>query len=177
MSRVGKKIIIIPSEVTITISDNKISTKGTKGTLEFNIPNGITILNDRNNITIRVDSTLPRDRALSGTVRSIINNMIIGVSNGYEKRLQLVGVGYRAQVQGNKLLLSLGFSHPIEFTYPKEIVIETPSSTEVIIKGSSKELVGEIAAKIRAYRPPEPYKGKGVRYNDESVIIKEAKKK
>lgn len=177
MSRVGKKIIIIPSEVTITISDNKISTKGTKGTLEFNIPNGITIINDRSNITVGVDNTLPRGRALSGTVRSIINNMIIGVSNGYEKRLQLVGVGYRAQVQGNKLLLSLGFSHPIEFTYPKEIVIETPSSTEVIIKGSSKELVGEIAAKIRAYRPPEPYKGKGVRYNNESVIIKEAKKK
>lgn len=177
MSRIGKKIITIPSGTTVTIDERTISITGSKGTLKFSIPEGITIENSDNALTIDNNITSANANALRGTVRSIINNMVIGVSHGYEKKLQLVGVGYRAQVQGNKLLLSLGFSHPIEFTYPKEILIEVPSPTEVIVKGSNKELVGEIAAKIRSYRPPEPYKGKGVRYSNESVIIKEAKKK
>ena len=178
MSRVGKKPINLPKGVDVSINGSKVLVKGTKGQLSLDIHPFVSIENNEGVIKVRAnDENSLEHNALSGTRRALINNMVIGVSQGFEKKLQLVGVGYRAQAQGQKLNLSLGFSHPIEFSAPSSINIETPSQTEIVIKGTDKQLVGEIAAKIRAYRPPEPYKGKGVRYADEQIIIKETKKK
>lgn len=178
MSRVGKKPINLPKGVDVSINGNKILIKGTKGQLSLDIHPFVSIENNEGVIKVRSnDENSLEHNALSGTMRALINNMVIGVSQGFEKKLQLVGVGYRAQAQGQKLNLSLGFSHPIEFSAPSGINIETPSQTEIVIKGTDKQLVGEIAAKIRAYRPPEPYKGKGIRYAEEQILIKETKKK
>ncbi|MDO4642349.1 MAG: 50S ribosomal protein L6 [Cardiobacteriaceae bacterium] len=177
MSRVGKQPISIPKGVDVFVDGKEITIKGSKGKIRLLLHDFVNVEYDSS-----VIKTLPIKEesefwAMCGTMRALINNMVIGVSQGFEKKLQLIGVGYRAQVQGQKLNLALGFSHPVEFAIPDGIVIETPTQTEIVIKGSDKQQVGEVAAKVRAYRPPEPYKGKGIRYADERIIIKEAKKK
>ena len=177
MSRVGKQPISIPKGVDITITGKRVAVKGNKGTLTLNLHGYIDAYQEDGVIRLVPVQQDTAHWAMCGTMRALLNNMVIGVSQGFEKKLQLIGVGYRAQAQGQKLNLSLGFSHPIEFSVPVGIVVETPSQTEILVKGSDKQQVGEVAAKIRAYRPPEPYKGKGVRYADEHVMMKEAKKK
>lgn len=177
MSRVAKKPVSIPKGVDVSVSGQEVAFKGSKGTLSLNLHPSVTLEQDAEELKIHSQSEAANDRAIAGTMRSLIDNMVTGVSQGFERRLQLVGVGYRAQAQGKQLNLSLGFSHPIEFSVPDEITIETPSQTEILIKGIDKQKVGQVAAKIRAFRPPEPYKGKGVRYADETIIMKEAKKK
>jgi large subunit ribosomal protein L6 len=177
VSRVAKKPIDIPKGVDVAIDGQEVFFKGTKGNLSLSLHNSVTMLQEDGQLKILPQSETADDRAIAGTMRSLANSMVIGVSQGFERRLQLVGVGYRAQAQGNKLNLSLGFSHPIEFSVPEEIIVETPSQTEILVKGIDKQKVGQAAAKIRAFRPPEPYKGKGVRYSDETIILKEAKKK
>lgn len=177
MSRVGKAPVVIPSGVDVAIEGSNVLIKGKKGQLILSLHPYTSAIVENGSVSVRPVKDNNDCWAMTGTMRALINNMVIGVSQGFEKKLQLIGVGYRAQAQGNKLNLALGFSHPIEFVVPEGIIIETPSQTELLIKGSDKQLVGEVAAKIRAYRPPEPYKGKGVRYADERVIIKEAKKK
>lgn len=178
MSRVGKQPIQLPKGVEVNINDKLVAVKGSKGQLSLTVHDYVRVENKDGAIRVYpVNDKISEHHAMSGTMRALINNMVLGVTQGFEKKLQLIGVGYRAQVQGQKLLLSLGFSHPVEYLAPQGIVIETPSQTEILVKGNDKQLVGEVAAKIRAYRPPEPYKGKGVRYANEQVIIKETKKK
>lgn len=174
MSRVAKNPIKLPSGVDINISGSQLSVKGPKGNLAVNLHPSISFDENDGEYLVKPDSD--KYLAMAGTFRSLVNNMVIGVSTGFQKKLQLVGVGYRAQVQGNKLNLALGFSHPINHAMPEGITIETPSQTEIIVSGCDKQKVGQVAAEIRAYRPPEPYKGKGVRYSDERVARKEAKK-
>ncbi len=174
MSRVAKKPITVPSGVDIKIDGLKVNVKGPKGTLEVDMHPTVSIA--ENDGQYQVEPKTDKDMAMAGTFRALIDNMVIGVSDGFQKKLQLVGVGYRAQMQGNKLNLSLGFSHPIEYLAPEGVTLETPAQTEIIISGCDKQKVGQVAANIRAYRPPEPYKGKGVRYSDERVVRKEAKK-
>jgi len=166
----------IPAGVQITPEPGAVTVKGAKASLYLVLPKSVQIEVKDGHATVIADS-VKADPAMSGTVRALINNMVDGVTKGYEKRLALVGVGYRAAVAGKKLNLSLGFSHPVEFPIPEGISVETPTQTEIIIKGADKQLVGLCAAKIRGYRPPEPYKGKGVRYLGEKVVMKEAKKK
>lgn len=178
MSRVGKLPVQLPKGVEVSIKDSSVSVKGAKGQLELTLHPAVRIENQDGVVRVfAVDEQSAEHNAMRGTTRALLNNMVIGVSQGFEKKLQLVGVGYRAAAQGQKLNLTLGFSHPVNFEVPKGITVETPSQTEIVVKGTDKQLVGEVAAKIRAYRPPEPYKGKGVRYADEQVIIKETKKK
>jgi len=178
MSRVASNPITIPSGVEVTLNGQMINVKGAKGALAFDVHSGVEVKKDDNTLTFAVRSTdASGTMALAGTTRALVNNMVAGVSQGFEKKLELVGVGYRAQVQGNKLNLTLGFSHPVEFQVPEGITIETPSQTEILVKGVDKQKVGQIAANIRAYRPPEPYKGKGVKYANERIVRKEAKKK
>ncbi len=177
MSRVAKKPIELPSGVEININGRAVTVKGGKGSLEHTIHSSVQVTQDD-----KVLSFAPRDgskvsMALTGTTRALVNNMIQGVSQGFEKKLQLVGVGYRAQAQGQKLNLTLGFSHPVDYPVPDGVTVETPSQTEVVVRGADKQKVGQVAAEIRAYRPPEPYKGKGVKYADEIIVRKEAKKK
>ncbi|MER2491481.1 50S ribosomal protein L6 [Catenovulum sediminis] len=177
MSRVGKSPIAIPAGVEVSIAGQEVTVKGTNGQLTITVNDAVELVKEDN-----VLRTLPREgvdgaAAQTGTARANLNNLIVGVSKGFERKLQLIGVGYRAAAKGNTLNLTLGFSHPIDFEVPAGITIETPSQTEVLVKGADKQLVGQVAAKIRAYRPPEPYKGKGVRYADEVVLRKEAKKK
>jgi len=166
----------IPAGVQITSADGAVVVKGAKTSLSFPLPRAVAIEIKDGVANVTADS-IATNAAMSGTVRAIIANMVNGVTKGYERKLGLVGVGYRAQVQGKKLNLSLGFSHPVEYPIPEGITVECPSQTEIVVKGADKQLVGLVAAKIRAYRPPEPYKGKGVRYSDEKVSLKEAKKK
>ncbi len=175
MSRVAKTPIQLPSGVEVNYKDKLLTVKGSKGSLTQEIHPRVEISTEDNNVSC--SPTNDNYWAMAGTMRALINNMVIGVTNGFEKKLQLVGVGYRAKAQGNKLDLSLGFSHPVVFEVPQGLTVETPSNTEIVIKGIDKQQVGQAAAKIRSYRPPEPYKGKGVRYADERVIRKEAKKK
>ncbi len=177
MSRVGKQPVAIPSGVDIEINNQEIKVKGGKGQLALSLHPFTKVVQEDGQLKIQPVGETKAHWAMTGTMRALVNNMVIGVSEGFEKKLQLVGVGYRAQAQGKKVNLSLGFSHPVEFAVPEGITVETPSQTEILVKGSDKQLVGEVAAKIRSYRPPEPYKGKGVRYADEYVAIKEAKKK
>jgi len=177
MSRIAKAPVDILSGVEITIAGQEVTAKGKNGTLTRVFNDAVEVVQVEDQL-----KALPREGkvdgwAQAGTARSLLDNMILGVSRGYEKKLQLNGVGYRAQAQGNKLNLTLGFSHPVAYEMPSGISIETPSQTEVVVKGADKQLVGQVAANIRAYRPPEPYKGKGVRYADEVVRRKEAKKK
>jgi len=177
MSRVAKAPVAIPADVTITLSGQDIKVKGPLGELSRTINNLVAVSQEETQIVTTVSSEDKSAWAQAGTTRALINNMVIGVSKGYEKKLILQGVGYRAKAAGKVLNLSLGFSHPIEHAIPAGITVETPSQTEIILKGVDKQLVGQTAANIREYRKPEPYKGKGVRYADENVRRKEAKKK
>jgi large subunit ribosomal protein L6 len=174
MSRVAKTPIALPSGIELTVEGAQVVVKGPKGTLSLQLHPGVSLVRDANQITVKPanDSDLP----MAGTFRSLINNLVLGVSKGFEKKLTLIGVGYRAQVQGDNLTLALGYSHPVEYKAPAGITIEAPSQTELVVKGCDKQRVGQVAAEIRAFRPPEPYKGKGVRYSDEKVARKEAKK-
>lgn len=166
----------IPAGVEIKAADGQVTVKGAKSSLSLPLPKGVAIEFKDGAASVSAES-IKADAKLAGTVRALINNMVNGVTKGYEKKLNLVGVGYRAATQGKKVNLALGFSHPIEYPIPEGITVETPSQTEIIIKGASKHMVGQVAADIRGFRPPEPYKGKGVRYSTEKVVLKEAKKK
>jgi len=177
MSRVGKAPVDIPSGVEVTLSDGEIRVKGPKGTLQQSLHGAVEVVREESQLSVRPVAGQPAAKAMYGTMRALLGNMMIGVSSGFEKKLNLVGVGYRAQAQGNVLNLTLGFSHPVAHKLPEGITVETPSQTEIVVKGIDKQKVGQVAAEIRAYRPPEPYKGKGVRYSDEHVVRKEAKKK
>ena len=177
MSRIAKTPVTIPKGVDVTLTGNTMTVKGSKGQLSFDINPAVGVTVVDNVIQMQWDKDDQNSIAQAGTARALANSMVIGVSAGFEKKLTLIGVGYRAQAKGSVLSLSLGFSHPVDFQVPAGITVETPSQTEIVVKGSDKQLVGEVAAKIRAYRPPEPYKGKGVRYSDENVAKKEAKKK
>jgi large subunit ribosomal protein L6 len=174
MSRVAKNPTTLPSGVDINISGSELKVKGPKGNLTVILHPSISF--DVNDGVYTVKAKSDKDLAMAGTFRALVNNMVTGVTTGFQKKLQLVGVGYRAQVQGKKLNLALGFSHPVEYSSPEGITIEAPSQTEIIVSGCDKQKVGQVAAEIRSYRPPEPYKGKGVRYADERVVRKEAKK-
>jgi large subunit ribosomal protein L6 len=174
MSRVAKNPIRLPSGVNLNISGSHLNVKGPKGNLDLHLHPGVQLSESDGQYLVKPEGD--KNVAMAGTFRSLVSNMVIGVTEGFQKKLQLVGVGYRAQVQGSKLNLTLGFSHPIEYGAPDGINIETPSQTEIIISGCDKQKVGQVAAEIRSFRPPEPYKGKGVRYSDERVIRKEAKK-
>ena len=176
MSRVAKNPIIIPDGVNISVDEKNVTVKGSKGELDFLLSLSISLNIDDNAITVSYDESNQKSVALAGTTRSIINNMIIGVSVGFEKKLELIGVGYRAKASGKLLELTLGFSHPVKYQLPDDVHVETPSQTEVVLKSHNKQILGQVAAEIRAFRPPEPYKGKGVRYADEQVKRKEAKK-
>ena len=176
MSRVAKNPITVPDSANITIDGNLVKVTGVKGELDFVIPESVTLVANENLLTVNYDEDNQKSVALAGTTRSIVNNMIIGVTNGYEKKLELIGVGYRAKASGKLLELTLGFSHPIKYQLPDEVEVETPSQTEVVLKSHNKQVLGQAASEIRAFRPPEPYKGKGVRYSDEQVKRKEAKK-
>jgi large subunit ribosomal protein L6 len=177
MSRVAKVPVDLPQGVEFNQSCNSVSIKGSKGALSIELNPEVELAQKDNTITVKARSGSRFAIAIAGTTRALLANMVRGVSNGFEKRLELRGVGYRAQAQGSTLNLTLGFSHPVVYEVPKGVSVETPSQTEVIVKGSDKQKVGQVAAEIRRYRPPEPYKGKGVRYVDERVVIKEAKKK
>ena len=174
MSRIAKKPIALPKGVDINIQDAEISVKGPKGTLSVARPEGIDLKVEDGNVVLA--PVEPQHMAITGTIRSIVGNMVHGVSEGFERKLELVGVGYRAAVQGKDLNLTLGFSHPVLFPIPDGITITTPTQTEVLVAGADKQQVGQVAAKIRGFRPPEPYKGKGVKYAGENIIRKEAKK-
>jgi len=167
----------IPAGVEVSVNDRDINVKGSKGVMEHKLHTSVEITKDSNVLTFVPREGVSGALAQAGTARSLLNSMIIGVSQGFEKKLQLVGVGYRAQAQGNTVNLTLGFSHPVNYELPEGITAETPSQTEIIIRGIDKQKVGQVAANIRAYRPPEPYKGKGVKYSDEHIVRKEAKKK
>ena len=176
MSRVAKNPITIPDNVDLNISENVVIVKGSKGELDLVLPDTISLDVADKVITIKYDEENQQSVALAGTSRSLINNMVIGVSEGFEKKLELIGVGYRAKASGKLLELTLGFSHPVKYQLPDEVEVETPSQTEVVLKSHNKQILGQAAAEIRSFRPPEPYKGKGVRYADEHVKRKEAKK-
>lgn len=174
MSRVAKNPISLPSGVAVSIANGGVTVKGAKGSLEFQLPAQVDLVQEGDQLKV---SAQEKDAlALAGTARAIVHNMVVGVSEGYVKKLEINGVGYRAAVAGKKLNLTLGFSHPVDYSIPEGITIECPSQTEVIVSGIDKQKVGQVAADIRAFRPPEPYKGKGVKYADERIIRKEAKK-
>ncbi|MEY3154286.1 MAG: ribosomal subunit protein [Pseudomonadota bacterium] len=177
MSRVARMPVAIPSGVEVQLDDASISVKGALGTLSLRINPLVRLVREGNELFSRAVNDSKESGAMSGTFRMLVANMIHGVSKGWEKKLNLVGVGYRAQAQGSSLNLSLGFSHPVVYQSPAGIKAETPTQTEILIKGADRQRVGQVAAEVRAYRPPEPYKGKGVRYADEVVVIKETKKK
>jgi large subunit ribosomal protein L6 len=174
MSRVAKKPVALPKGVDCQVQAGAVTVKGPKGTLKMITPAGVDVA--VNGSEVQLKSQDQTDTKMAGTARSLINNMVKGVSEGYSKKLELVGVGYRAAMQGKDLNLTLGFSHPVVFKAPEGITIEVPVQTEIMIKGADKQRVGEVAAKIRSFRPPEPYKGKGVRYSGERITLKEAKK-
>lgn len=177
MSRVAKNPVPVPAGVDVQLSDGAVTIKGPQGTLSQPLTNLVKVTLAEGKLQVAAANDSRASRAMSGTTRALLANMVIGVSKGFERKLSLVGVGYRAQAQGDKLSLSLGFSHPVEHRMPPGVKVETPSQTEIVIKGADKQLVGQVAADVRAYRPPEPYKGKGVRYADEVVSLKETKKK
>lgn len=175
MSRVAKKPIPLPSGVNVTVDNQLVTAKGPKGETSMNLHSDVDLVQEDG--VLKISPNKPGSYAMAGTMRALLNNMVHGVSVGFEKKLELVGVGYRAQAKGNALSLTLGFSHPVEYPVPEGLQVETPSQTEIVIRGVDKQKLGQAAAEIRAYRPPEPYKGKGVRYSDEYVARKEAKKK
>jgi large subunit ribosomal protein L6 len=177
MSRVAKEPVELPQGVEFNKSGTTVSVKGGNGSLSMELNSEVELAQEDNMITVKPRSGSRFSNAIAGTTRALLANMVVGVTSGFEKKLELKGVGYRAITEGKKLNLTLGFSHPVVFEVPDGITVETPSQTEVIVKGNDKQRVGQVAAEIRAFRPPEPYKGKGVRYADERVVIKEAKKK
>lgn len=177
MSRIGKQPVAVPANVEVTIDGHNLTVKGPKGELHRSFNPMMTIAREGDEIIVSRPDDSREAKSLHGLTRTLIHNMVEGVENGFQKKLQLVGVGYRAQAQGDKLNLSLGFSHPVVHQMPAGVKCETPSQTEILIKGADKQKVGQTAAVIRSYRAPEPYKGKGVRYADEVVVIKETKKK
>jgi large subunit ribosomal protein L6 len=177
MSRIGKAPVVLPQKVEVTITPGEISVKGPLGSLTQKIVPEVEVEKVENRVQFKAAGNSRQANAMSGTLRALVANMVTGVTRGFEKRLTLVGVGYRAQAQGDKLNLSLGFSHPVAHSMPKGVKVETPTQTEIVIKGMDRQQVGQVAAEVRAYRSPEPYKGKGVRYASEQVVIKETKKK
>ncbi len=177
MSRVAKSPISLPAGVTVQIEGDGIKVKGGKGELQMMMHPLVAVEESEGSLRVRPKSESKAAWAMAGTYRALVNNMVVGASAGFEKKLNLVGVGYRAQAKGDVLSISLGFSHPVEYPVPEGITITTPVQTEIVVSGCDRQRVGQVAAEIRAYRPPEPYKGKGVRYADEHVVRKEAKKK
>ena len=177
MSRIAKNPITLPSGVDVNISGAQVSVKGAKGNLQLLLHDDVKIAQENGKIQVAPRTDERSQWAMAGTFRALIGNMVTGVSSGFEKKLKLVGVGYRAQVKGKALNLNLGFSHPVDYPIPEGVSIVTPSQTEIVVSGCDKQKVGQVAAEIRAFRPPEPYKGKGVRYENEYVVRKEAKKK
>ncbi len=177
MSRIAKNPVTIPAGVEVKVDGSLVSVKGSKGQLEMQLHNSVQIDLSDSTVSMKWNQNDKKATAQAGTARANVANMVQGVSQGFEKKLNLVGVGYRAQVKGKVLSLSLGFSHPVEFDVPEGIQIEAPSQTEIVVKGIDKQQVGAVSADIRAYRPPEPYKGKGVKYADEHIVRKDAKKK
>jgi large subunit ribosomal protein L6 len=177
MSRVGKMPVTVPQGVDVSIKEDQISVKGSGGTLSVANNALVTVKNEGGKLSFEPANDSREANAMSGTLRQLVNNMVVGVTKGFEKKLSLVGVGYKAQAQGAKLNLAVGFSHPVNIDMPAGIKVETPAPTEIVIKGADRQRVGQIAAEIRAIRPPEPYKGKGIRYVDERIVIKETKKK
>jgi len=177
MSRIANAPISLPSGVEVTLAGQQIKVKGSKGELEWNAHELVSVAQEDAQIKISANDESKNAIALAGTTRALINNMVTGVTDGFEKKLTIIGVGYRAQAQGQKLNLTLGFSHPVVYEVRDGVKVETPSNTEIVVSGIDKQKVGQVAAEIRAYRKPEPYKGKGVRYSDEYVLRKQAKKK
>ncbi len=177
MSRVGKMPVTIPAGVDVSIKEDQISVKGTGGALSLTQNKLVTITNDAGKLSFVPANDSREADAMSGTMRQLVNNMVVGVTKGFEKKLSLVGVGYKAQAVGSKLNLTVGYSHPVDKEMPAGITVATPTPTEILIKGADRQRVGQVAAEIRAIRPPEPYKGKGIRYSDEKITIKETKKK
>jgi large subunit ribosomal protein L6 len=177
MSRVGKMPIAVPQGVDVAVSANEISVKGAQGTLKRPAHPLVTVKNDAGKVSFAANNDSAEADAMSGTMRALVANMVNGVSKGFEKKLSLVGVGFRAQAQGTKLNLQVGFSHPVVMEMPAGVKVECPTQTEINIKGADRQVVGQIAAEVRAVRPPEPYKGKGIRYVGERVVLKETKKK
>ena len=177
MSRVGKMPVTVPQGVDVSINNTQISVKGTGGTLSIAANALVKVVNEAGQVTFAPVDDSREANAMSGTLRQLVNNMVTGVTKGFEKKLTLVGVGYKAAAQGSKLNLAVGYSHPVNMDMPEGIKVETPAPTEIIIKGADRQRVGQVAAEIRAVRPPEPYKGKGIRYSDEKITIKETKKK
>jgi len=177
MSRVAKMPVVLPKAVEITESGQQLTVKGPKGTLTHTIHDLVEMVREEGEMTFRPRDESQAANALAGTTRALVNNLVTGVSDGFERKLELVGVGYRAQAKGKVLNLTLGFSHPVDYELPDGVTAETPSQTEILLKGCDKQKVGQVAAEIRAYRPPEPYKGKGVKYSDEKISLKEGKKK
>ena len=181
MSRIAKAPIPVPSGVEIKIDGRKVSAKGPKGELSLNLENGIELQQEEGELKVAIGKAgrkeTQRLTALSGTTRALVNNIVTGVSTGFERTLTIIGVGYRAQAQGSKLNLTLGFSHPVVYDLPEGVTAETPNQTTIVLRSADKQVLGQAAAEIRAFRPPEPYKGKGVRYADEYVLRKQAKKK
>ncbi len=177
MSRIAKNPVVLPKGVEVSLTSGQVTVKGPLGTLSHFILPAVFVEQEGETLVCRALDGKPNASAMSGTMRALIGNMVTGVTKGFEKKLSLVGVGYKAQAQGNRLNLALGFSHPVAHDMPNGIKVETPTQTEILIKGIDRQLVGQVAAEVRAYRPPEPYKGKGVRYADETIVIKETKKK
>ncbi len=177
MSRVAKNPVQLPSGVDVVIKGQNLTVKGGKGSLDLVVNSNVLVKQEDNVLTFAARDGGKQSRALAGTTRALVNNMVTGVTSGFERKLQLVGVGYRAKATGNVVSLSLGFSHPVDYEVPNGVSVETPTQTEILLKSSNKQLLGQVASEIRAFRPPEPYKGKGVRYSDETVLRKEAKKK
>lgn len=177
MSRIAKAPVELPSGVEFSQSGNVVTMKGSNGSLSLELNSEVELTQEDNALLISPRSGSRFSTAIAGTMRSLLANMVKGVSEGFERKLALVGVGYRAQAQGNKVNMTLGFSHPIVHEVPEGVTVETPTQTEILIRGADKQQVGQVAAELRSYRPPEPYKGKGIRYADERVVIKEAKKK
>ena len=177
MSRVGKMPVTIPAGVDVSIKEDQISVKGAGGTLNLSQNALVKVSNAEGKLSFQPANDSREANAMTGTLRQLVNNMVLGVSKGFEKKLNLVGVGYKAQASGSKLNLAVGFSHPVNIEMPAGITVATPTPTEVVIKGADRQRVGQVAAEIRAIRPPEPYKGKGIRYSDETITIKETKKK
>jgi large subunit ribosomal protein L6 len=177
MSRVAKEPVELPKGVEFSQAGNIVTLKGGKGSLSMELNPEVELAAEEGTLQVSPRSGSRFSTAIAGTMRALLANMAQGVSEGFEKKLELVGVGYRAQAQGSKLNLTLGFSHPVEFEVPEGVTVTTPSQTEIVVTGADKQKVGQVAAEIRRYRPPEPYKGKGVRYSDERVVLKEAKKK
>ena len=177
MSRVGKMPVSVPAGVDVAIKQDQINVKGTLGALALAQNALVTITQDADKLSFAPANDSREANAMSGTMRQLVNNMVVGVTKGFEKKLSLVGVGFKAAAQGAKLNLTVGYSHPVDFVMPAGITVATPTPTEIVIKGSDRQRVGQIAAEVRAVRPPEPYKGKGIRYSDEKITIKETKKK